>query len=189
MGTERHVYLVPDGGEVTRRRALLPPGTLIEAWPDRDATGLVWVTADAKQLLDGAGEPLPVALAIDASRVAVYYGPRVSDIGSLPAEDSVRARVLSQRGIAAAWVTLDEHGRLTQATPSPADPVFFLRRPRGELAHRWRLFRTCEEACAYMDESYGTDPEAQMWARALPVADWEELISASGGPSTRASDG
>ena len=104
------LYLVADGGEIARRRPLLPRGRLVEAWPDLYTRGEFWMSESAKSLLDGAGEPLPAKLELAAAAVPVYYGPRLCDIDSLPAEDSLQTRVLSAHGIAVAWITLDRVG-------------------------------------------------------------------------------
>jgi hypothetical protein len=175
------IYLVPDGGEIGRRRALLPRESFVEAWPDLYTPGLAWIGDEAKALLDGAGGPLPAFLSLDAADVPIYYGPRLADLGSLPVEDSVRARALSGHGMAAAWITLDQFGeRNLYQAQSPQDPVFVLRRPRGDVAHRWRLFRTREEAVTFMGEFYGNDPEAQEWARSLALERYEDLIERRG---------
>jgi len=92
-------------------------------------------------------------------------------------EESLQARALSARGVAVAWITLNQFGERTEYEPqSPTDPIFFLRRPRGGAAHIWRLFRTKPEAIAYMREYYGKDPEAREWAQSLPVETFEELL-------------
>jgi hypothetical protein len=175
------IHLVEDGGEVARRRSRLPRGTFLEAWPDVEAAGLAWITGAARDLLDAPGAPLRVLLTIDAAHVPIYYGPRLGDLASLPAEDSVRARTLSGHGIAVALVTLDQFGeRVLQPAGSPLELFFVLRRPRGEMAHRWRLFRTRAEAVIFMQEFYGTDPEAQAWAQGLAVADWGDLVARHG---------
>src|SRR4030095_6297170 len=52
-----------------------------------------------------------------------YYGPRLQDVESLPLEDSLRARVLSAHGIAAAWITYDQFRARTVYEPTaPAAP-------------------------------------------------------------------
>lgn len=101
---------------------------------------------------------------------------------SLPTEESLRARVLSAHGIAVAWTTLDQFGAAIEYQPeSPLDPVFFLRRPGGAMAHRWRLFRTRQEAVVFMREFYGNDSEAGEWAASLPVESYETLLARYGG--------
>jgi hypothetical protein len=172
------VYLLTDGPEIVRRRSLVPPGQLIEAWPDVYVPGEFWVSEESKALLDAAGPPLAHRVSVDADAVHVYYGPHLRDEASLPTEGSLRARVLSAHGVAVAWITLDERGeRRTSPTEEPAHPVFFLRRPRGRAAHLWRLFRERSEAAAYLGEHYGKDAEAREWAAGLPVVDFEELLS------------
>ena len=170
------LYLVADGGEIARRRPLLPAGTLVEAWPDLAARGEFWVGETAKVLLDGAGAPLRVKIELDGTAVPVYYGPQLCDIDSLPAEESLQTRVLSGRGIAAAWITLNRFGERTRYEPtSPTDPVFYLRRPGGHAGHVWRLFRSRREASVYMAEYFGDDPEGREWAARLADT-WDELI-------------
>ena len=82
------LYLVADSGEIARRRPLVPAGRLVEAWPDLHTRGEFWMGESAKALLDGAGTPLPAKLELDAAAVPVYYGPRLCDIDSLPADES-----------------------------------------------------------------------------------------------------
>jgi hypothetical protein len=172
------VYLLTDGPGIVRRRPLVPLGQVVEAWPDVYVPGEFWVSEESKALLDAAGPPLVPRLSVDADAVRVYYGPHLRDEASLPTEGSLRARVLSAHGVAVAWITLDAWGeRRTAATEEPAHPVFHLRRPRGRAAHLWRLFRERPEAVAYLGEHYGKDAEAREWAAALPVRDFEELLS------------
>lgn len=177
------IFLVQEGGEIGRRRRLIPPSQLVEAWPDTATAGLVWMGETSKMALDGVGGPMASILTIDGAHVPIYYGPRLADIGSLPSEESLQARILSGRGIAGAWITLDQFGeRVVHKAESPLDPVFFLRRPGTASAHQWRLFRTRAEAVVFMQEYYGNDPEAQEWAAALPVASHEELLQRHAGP-------
>ena len=172
------LYLVADSGEIARRRPLVPAGRLVEAWPDLYARGEFWMGEGAKALLDGTGAPVPAKLELAAAAVPVYYGPRLCDIDSLPAEESLQTRVLSAHGIAAAWVTLDRFGERTQYEPkSPTDPVFYLRRPGGSTAHVWRLFQSRREASVYMAEYFGNDPEGRRWAEELAAGTWDEMIS------------
>lgn len=172
------LYLVADGGEIARRRPLLPRGRLVEAWPDLYTRGEFWMSESAKILLDGAGEPLPARLELAAAAVPVYYGPRLCDIDSLPAEDSLQTRVLSAHGIAVAWITLDRFGERNQyQAQTPTDPVFYLRRPGGSAAHVWRLFQTRSEASVYMAEYFGADTEARQWADAIEAGNWSEMIA------------
>jgi hypothetical protein len=119
-----------------------------------------------------------VALSVDAAAVPVYYGPRLSDVESLPLEESLRGRVLSARGIAVAWISYDQFGQRTVYEPTgPADPIFYLRRPGGTAAHIWRLFRTKQEARVYMAEYYGRDSEGRDWAETLPAETFDDLLA------------
>lgn len=171
------IFLVPDRGEIARRRQRLPPGQLVEAWPDLYVPGLVWMGEDARVALETATGPLRPALSVDAASVTIYYGPRLTDLASLPAEASLKGRILSAHGMAAAWITLDQFGeRVIHRADSPLDPVFFLRRPGGPATHQWRLFRTKPEAVAFVREHYGNDPEVHDWAAGLAVGSYEELI-------------
>lgn len=166
-----------DGGEIARRRPLVPRGRLVEAWPDLYARGEFWMGESAKALLDGTGKPLPAKLELDAAAVPVYYGPQLRDIDSLPAEESLLTRVLSAHGISAAWITPDRFGEGNQYQPqTPADPVFYLRRPGGSVAHVWRLFRSRREASVYMAEYFGADSEGRQWAEGLGAGTWDEMI-------------
>jgi hypothetical protein len=172
------VHLLADASEVARRRKQAPPGRLLEAWPDLYVAGRAWVGEDARLRLEEAGGPLAVALSVEAAAVPIYYGPRLQDMESLPLEDSLRARVLSAHGIAAAWITYDQFGQRTVYEPTgPADPIFYLRRPAGTAAHIWRLFRTKQEARVYMAEYYGRDSEGRDWAETLPAETFEDLLA------------
>lgn len=177
------IYLVADRQEVARRRKLLAPGLLVEVWQDLYAPVQLWMGEESKGYLDSAGDPLPAVLALDAEAIPIYYGPRLRDVESLPSEESLRARVLSAHGIGVAWITYDQFGERTKYEPaSPADPIFYLRRPGGSAAHIWRLFRQKREAVVYMGEYYGKDPEAKEWAETLPVDGFEELVKRYGQP-------
>jgi hypothetical protein len=173
------LFFVHDGNEMVRRRAQVPKGAVVEAWPDMAVGGgTFWVGEDSKALLDAVGAaPMAAQLALPAEAVPIYYGPQLCDLESLPREESLRARVLSAHGVAAAWITLDRFGqRATHEPASPADPIFHLRRPGGGAGHVWRLFRTKPEAVTWMGETYGTDSEGAEWARALSAADFDALL-------------
>ncbi|HJR01127.1 MAG TPA: hypothetical protein VKA83_05815 [Methylomirabilota bacterium] len=172
------LHALPDAAEIAKRRKRLPPGRLLEAWPDLYVAGQVWVGDEARALLETVGGTLAVTLSVDAAALRVYYGPRLSDVESLPLEESLRARVLSARGIAVAWISYDQFGQRTVYEPTgPADPIFYLRRPGGTAAHIWRLFRTKPEARAYMAEYYGRDSEGRDWAAGLPAETFDELLA------------
>lgn len=187
------VYLVSDDGEIARRRRERP-GLLIEAWPDLYLGDLFWLGDDearrvaysaehrvappgalywigetSKVALDQAGPPLAWDLAIEETSVPIYYGPGLTETESLPAEDSVRARVLSAHGIAAIWNTFDGSGARVEHQPtSPLDPVFHLRRPGGRTVH---LFRTLTTRAEAVEVTGGSD-----WAQKLPAEDFLDLV-------------
>src|SRR5258706_521357 len=109
-------------------------------------------------------------------------GTETSGSGSRPACcRSGRARVLSARGIAVAWITLDRFGERTTYQPATMnDPVFYLRRVGGGLSHVWRAFRTRAEAIIYLSETYGAETEGVGWARALPIQTFDDLVNRYG---------
>jgi hypothetical protein len=175
------LYLVEGQDEVRRRRALAPAGQVVEAWADHRLAGAFWVGEASKRLLDAAGPPLPAAMTLPDDSVPVFYGPQLTDIESLPREESVRTRALSARGIAVAWITLDRFGERTTYQPSGMDdPVFYLRRVGGGAVHVWRVFRTRAEAVTYLTEAYGADSEAAAWAKRLPCDDFDQLVARYG---------
>lgn len=172
------LYLTTARDELGRRRTLLGRGQVVEAWPDQQDGSAVWIGEETKALLESVGAPITTQISLPAESVAVYYGPQLCDIESLPREESLKARVVSGRGIAVAWITLDRFGqRATYEPTSPADPVFHLRRVGGGAGHLWRLFRARQEAVTYMTEAYGGDSEGAEWARALAVEDFAGLIT------------
>lgn len=177
------LYLLDDPGEVARRRAQLPAGNVVEAWADLYIPGLFWLGEESKRVLDSAGSPVAAHLALPALAVPVYYGPQLSDIDSLPPEDSLKARVLSGHGVAVAWITLDRFGERSSYQPkAPTDPVFHLRRRGGGSGHVWRLFQTKAEAISWMREAYGRDSEGAEWAESLPVDDFDSLLKLGEAP-------
>jgi len=177
------LYFMTDGGEMVRRRALVPTGSVVEAWPDMAVGGgTFWVGEESKALLDAAGEGAMTAkLAVPADAVRIFYGPQLCDIESLPREESLRARVLSAHGIAVAWVTLNPMGEHASHEPKSLDePTFHLRRPGGGSGHLWRLFRSKPDAIAWAETTHGKDSEATEWARALPADDFDVLLKRNG---------
>src|SRR5258705_2149548 len=94
------LHALPDAAEIAKRRRLLPPGRLLEAWPDLYVAGQAWVGDEARALLETVGGALAVTLSVDAAAVPVYYRPRLSDLESLPLEASLPDLVLSVRSIA-----------------------------------------------------------------------------------------
>jgi hypothetical protein len=98
-------------------------------------------------------------------------------MGSLPREESLRARVLSAHGVAVAWLTLGAEGeRATHDGEEASAPTFYLRRPHGAAAHLWRLFRTKRDAVAFMKTHFADDPEARQWAMDLPADDFRAVV-------------
>lgn len=202
------LYLVPGREEIDRRKGAVPPGTLIEAWQDLYTPDIVWLGDEAtrrvaysqprgtapaalywmgeasKAALDRPERPLSVLLAVPETAVPIYYGPRLTDIESLPTEATLRARVLSAHGIAVLWETYDAAGIRREHTPSdPVDPVFYLRRPRGGVVHLWRLFRTRAEARAHVARHLAGDVEAARWAEEIPVETFDALLARFGAPA------
>jgi hypothetical protein len=177
------IYFMQDTPEMLRRRARVPKGSVVEAWPDMGIGGTFWAGEDSKALLDAAGEtPMAVKLALPAEAVPIFYGPQLCDLESLPREESLRARVMSARGVAVAWVTLNPMGERTMHEPKTLDePTFHLRRPGGGSGHLWRLFRTKADAITFMEQTYGKDSEGAEWARALPVDDFDALLKRHAG--------
>jgi hypothetical protein len=185
VNAEGRLSLIASGEEIARRRAKVPKGMVVEAWPDARGVGF-WVGAASKAALDAAGDgPIHAELSLPASGVPIYYGPKLCDIDSLPREESLQTRVLSVHAIAVAWITLDRFGQRNSYEPqSPADPTFHLRRPGTAVGHLWRLFHTKSEAVVYLHEMYGDDSEAAEWAQALPFDDFDALISHHARPGT-----
>ncbi|PYN97033.1 MAG: hypothetical protein DMD91_19210 [Candidatus Rokuibacteriota bacterium] len=168
---------VADADAIVKRRALVPAGHVIEAWNDLYTPGHFWLGEDSKRLLDSFGDVIAPVVTLPASAVAVYYGPQLTDLDSLPPEDSLKARVLSGHGIAAAWITLDRFGeRMSHEPKGLTDPIFHLRRRGGGAGHLWRLFTTKREAVVYMAEAYGKESEGAEWAETLKAEDFETLL-------------
>src|SRR5262249_25350868 len=140
---------------------------------------------ESRRALDAAGAgPIAPLLAGGDTGVTPYYRPRPARVGSPPSEEALPAPVPSPHGIPGGPVP-DGQSRAParhHAAP-PTRPVLRLRRAGPRVAHRWRLFRTRREALVYMAEYYGKDAEARQWAEALPVADFEELLSRFGSPA------
>ena len=131
------LFFVLDGGEMVKRRAQVPKGSVVEAWPDMQVGGgTFWVGEESKSLLDAAGPaPMPASVSVPADAVPIFYGPQLCDLESLPREESLRARVLSARGVAVAWVTLNPMGERTTHEPKSLDEPEWP--PTGELIEAW----------------------------------------------------
>jgi hypothetical protein len=200
-----HLFLVTDRPEIDRRRRLVSPAELVEVWEVLDAPdvtwlgdpelrriayqrggasptpGLFWIGESTKAALDRTGTPLPHLLSVSEASIPVYYGPWLRETESLPSEESLKARVLSGRGIAVVWATYDTTGaRLDYQPADPLDPVFFLRRPRTRAVHAWRLFRSRAEAVLYASQALAGDEDAARWADTLPAVDFDDLIRSFG---------
>lgn len=172
------LHLLGDGEEIARRRGLAPKDRFIETWADLHIRGLFWLGDASKAILDGLGPAMAAHLSIPTEAVPIYYGPKLCDLESLPGEESLRGRVLSAHGIAAAWITLDRSGeRVSHSPTSPLDPIFHLRRIGGGAGHLWRLFTSRQDAASYLAEHYGRDSEAVEWADALAIEDFEALLA------------
>jgi hypothetical protein len=194
------LFLLTDRSEIERRRKLLGPGEVVEVWEALHPSdvswlgdpelrrvayqrggaiptpGLFWVGESAKTALDQIGTPLAHLLAIPEASVPVYYGPWLRDTESLPSEESLKARVLSARGIAVAWATYDRLGaRLDYQPADPLDPVFYLRRARTRVLHAWTMFRSRAEAVRYAAETLKGDADAGRWAAHIPSEDFDDL--------------
>jgi len=179
------LHLTTERDEIARRRPLVPKGRIVEAWVDHHDGNAVWIGDETKTLLDDTGGSLKTDLSLPADRVAVYYGPTLCDLESMPPEESLKGRVLSAHGIAVTWITLDRFGERASHQPqSPTDPVFHLRRVGGGAGHIWRLFQTRREAMVYMAESFGQDSEGAEWAQGLDVNDFDDLVKRFARPET-----
>jgi hypothetical protein len=195
------LFLIADRSEIERRRRLLGSGEVVEVWealhaPDvawlgdpelrriayqrggaTPTPGLFWVGESAKAALDRVGQPLPHLIAIPEASIPIYYGPSLRDTESLPGEESLKARVLSARGIAVAWATYDHAGARLEYQPADSlDPVFYLRRARTRTLHAWRLFRARAEAVRYAAQTLKGDEDAGRWAESIPSGDFDDLV-------------
>ena len=200
------LFLITGRTEIEQRRKLLDPGEVVEVWeslyaPDvtwlgdpelrriayqrggaTPSPGFFWVGESTKAALDRVGAPLPYVMAIPEASIPIYYGPSLRDTESLPAEESLRARVLSARGIAVVWATYDRAGaRLDYQPADPLDPMFYLRRARTRAIHGWRLFRTRVEAARHAAEILREDEDARRWAESISAADFDDLVRRFGG--------
>ena len=175
------LYLVEAKDEVLRRRARVPAGQVVEAWPDLLIPGAFWLGEESKRLLDAVDGPLRASMTLPDDAVPIYYGQRLCDADSLPREESLRTRALSVHGIAVAWITLDRFGERTTYQPaSMRDPIFYLRRVGTGAPHVWRTFQSREDAVCYLSDAYGDDPEALTWAQTLPADSFETLVTRYG---------
>jgi hypothetical protein len=172
------IYRIDDGRAVRERQRGLPKGTVAEVWPDVFEPGTFWVSGATKQLLDGDGAPLTSSASVEASRIPVYFPEEPRDADSLPAEESLRARVLAGHGIAAIWygATSPAGARPLPEPTSPEDAFFYLMKMGSRVNHVWRLFRTREEAVEFIMRFFPDDPKGRAWAEALPVLRYPDLL-------------
>ena len=151
------------------------PGQYFEIWPDVFEGGLYWVSGAAKALLDEVKVPHEVRWTVDEERVPIFYGgppPGTHDL--LPGAESVRARALAGRGIGVALVE-EGSGRPSLEPSGPEDAYFFLSRPRAGRYFIWRLFRSKEDARAFIRKHHFADADLEGWLAASPVERFADL--------------
>jgi len=107
------LYCVSDKEEIDRRKKLLDKSVFVDVWRDlyipniswlgddqrmtysqkreRPPTGLCWMGEASKKALDSVGEPLQRVLFLAEHAVPVYYGPRLTDLESLPSSGAFRS--------------------------------------------------------------------------------------------------
>ena len=176
------IYRIDDGRAVRERQRGLPNGTVVEAWPDAFDPATSWISEPTKRLLDGVGEPLMPSAIVESSRISVYFPEDLRGADSLPAEESLRVRVLAGHGIAVTWYgsTSSAGTRPLPEPTSPQDAFFYLMRMGGSANHVWRLFRTRDEAVELMGRFCPDDPKGKAWAEALPVSGYADLLRLGG---------
>ena len=165
------------------------PGRYFEIWPDVFEDGLYWVGEEAKAMLDELDVPHQVRCTVDDERVPIFYGglpPGSADV--LPGPESVRARALAGRGIAVALVE-EGSGRPSVEPAGPEDAYFFLSRPRAGRYFIWRLFRSKDDARAFIRRHQVTDGDLEAWLTASPVEQFSDLARPAGSPATGAPNG
>lgn len=155
----------------------------METWLDVFQPGVFWVSDATKRLLDAAGPPLTPSAVVESARIPIFLPDEPRDAGSLPSEDSLRARLVAGHGIAVTWygTTAQAGGRPLPEPTSPQDAFFYLMKKGGSANHAWRLFRTRDEAVEFMARHFPDDARARAWAEALPVARYSELLSGGTG--------
>jgi hypothetical protein len=172
------IYRVDDGPGLRQRQRALPKGTVAEVWADVFEPGTFWISEATKQRLEEVGGPLHAGTIVPASRIPIFYPDEPRDLGSLPAEESLRVRVLAGHGIAVTWYGTTAY-LATRPLPEPTTPedaFFYLMRMGGRTNHVWRLFRTRDEAVEFMARTFPQDARARAWAESLPVARYQDLL-------------
>ena len=152
------------------------PGRYFEIWPDVFEGGLYWVGGETKALLDDLKVPHDIRYAVDDERVPIFYGgrpPGTPDV--LPGAESVRTRTLAWRGIGVALVE-EGSGRPSLEPSGPEDAYFFLSRPRAGRYFIWRLFRSKEDARAFIRKHHFADADLEGWLAASPVERFADLV-------------
>lgn len=179
------IYQVVDPTRLRARRQAVEGGAALEVWPDVFEPDTCWLTEDAWTRLAPPSGPRPaVRRVIDGDAVPVLFAGEVVGRESLPEPDSVRARLLSRRGIAAFWIPPDEVGpQVLETAVGPQDLFFFLKRAGAPQVHLWRLFRSRYDARGFLGRRYPGDPRVDGWIARLPYEDFDALVAgASVGP-------
>ena len=156
------------------------PGRYFEIWPDVFEEGLYWVGGEAKALLDELKVPHEIRYAVDDEQVPIFYGgPPLGTPDVFPGAESVRARTLAGRGIGVALVE-EGSGRPSLEPSGPEDAYFFLSRPRAGRYFIWRLFRSKEDARAFIRKHQVADADLDGWLTASPVERFADLARPTG---------
>ncbi len=176
------IYQVVDPTRLKARRLAVEGGAALEVWPDLLEPDTCWLTEAAWATLappPPAAAP-PVRLVIDGDQVPILVPGEVVGRESLPEPDSVRARLLARRGIAAFWIPPDEVGpQVVETAVGPQDLFFFLKRVGAPQAHLWRLFRFRYDARGFLGRRYPGDPRVDEWLTRLPHEDFNALVRAA----------
>ena len=167
------------GGGGAKRRKLLPPGRLLEAWPDLYVAGQAWVGDEARALLDGAGEPAAGGALGRRRRGAHLLRPAASGHG-----------VAAARGVAAGAGAVGPRHR---GGVDHLRPVRAAHRLRADRSRRSHLLPAAARRAAPRTSggSSGREPRrASTWPsttaatprgatgrRALPAETFEDLLA------------
>jgi hypothetical protein len=165
-------------------------GRYVEIWSDVFQDGRFWVGREARAALEEAGIAFEETHRIPADRVRIHYTSHLRpEPGTLPEEDSVRARVLAGHGIAAALVFVGDGTQMPPEEPTdPKDALFYLSRPGARCYYLWRLFRSREDAEGYVVQRLGPDDAARAWLASIPALSYGELVEmadAESGPGSQ----
>ncbi len=174
------IYQVVDPTRLRARRQAVEGGAALEVWPDVFEPDTCWLTEEAWTRLAPPPPGLRPAVrrVIDGDAVPVLFAAEVVARESLPELDSVRARLLSRRGIAAFWIPPGEVGpQVLETSVGPQDLFFFLKRPGAPQAHLWRLFRSRYDARGFLGRRYPGDPRVDEWVGRLRYEDFDTLAA------------